>query len=93
MARTNHKKPKPKRLMIALGGNALGNSPAEQLERVQKTAEVLTDLVEDGFQLIITHGNGPQVGVINSALESAAATGRSPGLHRLPSAAGAGQLL
>ncbi len=78
MARTNHKKPKPKRLMIALGGNALGNSPAEQLERVQKTAEVLTDLVEDGFQLIITHGNGPQVGVINSALEAAASTGRSP---------------
>ena len=64
--------------MIALGGNALGNSPAEQLERVQKTAEVLTDLVQDGFQLIITHGNGPQVGVINSALEAASLTGKSP---------------
>lgn len=64
--------------MIALGGNALGNSPAEQLERVRKTAEVLTDLVEDGFQLIITHGNGPQVGVINAALEAASLTGRSP---------------
>ena len=78
MARTSRKKPKPKRLMIALGGNALGNSPAEQLERVKSTAEVLTDLVEDGFQLIITHGNGPQVGVINAALEAASAAGSSP---------------
>lgn len=64
--------------MIALGGNALGDSPAEQLERVKATAEVLADLVEDGFQLIITHGNGPQVGVVNSALEAAHERGGSP---------------
>ena len=64
--------------MIALGGNALGDTPAEQLERVQKTAEVLTDLVADGMELIITHGNGPQVGVINAALEAAYQRGTGP---------------
>ena len=71
-------KKKPKRLMIALGGNALGDSPAEQLERVKATAQVLTDLAADGIQLIITHGNGPQVGVINAALEAAHGQGIAP---------------
>ncbi len=64
--------------MIALGGNALGDTPAEQLERVRKTAEVLTDLAADGMELIITHGNGPQVGVINAALEAAYQRGTGP---------------
>ena len=58
-----------KRLVIALGGNALGNNPKDQLEVVKKTVKNLVDLIEAGNQVIITHGNGPQVGMINLAME------------------------
>lgn len=50
---------------IALGGNALGDSPEEQIELVRKTAIPIVDLIEDGNQVIIVHGNGPQVGMIS----------------------------
>ena len=56
------------RIVVALGGNALGNSPQEQLEIVKNTAESLVDLVEAGHEVIITHGNGPQVGMIFNAM-------------------------
>ena len=52
------------RIVVALGGNALGNSPKEQLEIVKETVKSLVDLVEAGNEVIITHGNGPQVGMI-----------------------------
>ena len=58
------------RLVIALGGNALGNSPIEQLELVKNTASTIVDLVEDGHQVVIGHGNGPQVGMVNLAFEN-----------------------
>lgn len=61
-----------KRLVIALGGNALGNTPEEQLELVRNTASTIVDLVEEGYDVIVGHGNGPQVGMINLAMESAA---------------------
>jgi carbamate kinase len=57
------------KIVIALGGNALGNSPQEQLSLVKNTAKPLVDLIEEGHQLIIAHGNGPQVGMINLAME------------------------
>lgn len=57
------------RIVVALGGNALGNSAKEQLELVKKTARPLVDLVEEGHELIIAHGNGPQVGMINLAMD------------------------
>lgn len=60
------------KIVIALGGNAFGETPAEQLEAVKKTAKPIVDLIEEGNQLIVTHGNGPQVGMINTALEKAA---------------------
>jgi len=60
-----------KRLVIALGGNALGNTPEEQLELVRNTASTIVDLVEQGYDVIVGHGNGPQVGMINLAMESA----------------------
>lgn len=63
-----------KRLVIALGGNALGNTPEEQLELVTKTAESIVDLSEE-YDLAIGHGNGPQVGMINNAFEYAALNG------------------
>ena len=56
------------RIVVALGGNALGNNSKEQLEIVKDTAKNLVDLVEMGNEIIITHGNGPQVGMIFNAL-------------------------
>lgn len=61
-----------KKIVIALGGNAFGDTPKEQLEAVKKTARPIVDLIEEGNQVILTHGNGPQVGMINTALGKAA---------------------
>lgn len=61
----------PKKVFIALGGNALGNTPLEQKQIVRKTAKPIVDLVEKGYQVIIGHGNGPQVGMINLAMDYA----------------------
>ncbi len=59
-----------KTIVIALGGNALGNNIEEQKEAVAKTAKVIVDLIEQGDDLIITHGNGPQVGMIQKAMDA-----------------------
>lgn len=64
-----------KRLVIALGGNALGNNPEEQLELVKHTAKTIVDLCEEGYSVIVGHGNGPQVGMINLAMDFAANNG------------------
>lgn len=61
-----------KKIVIALGGNAFGDTPKDQLEAVKKTAKPIVDLIEEGNQVILTHGNGPQVGMINTALGKAA---------------------
>ena len=58
-----------KRIVVALGGNALGNPPEEQLELVRHTAKTIVDLAQDGYEVIVGHGNGPQVGMINLAME------------------------
>lgn len=60
-----------KRIVIALGGNALGNTADEQLRIVKDTAKTIVDLIESGNDIIITHGNGPQVGMINLAMSVA----------------------
>ena len=66
-------------VVIALGGNALGNSPQEQLELVKNTAKHIVDMVGDGVNVIVSHGNGPQVGMINNAFAYAAANdGKTP---------------
>ncbi len=62
------------RMVIALGGNALGNNPAEQQEAVKSTASSIVDLLENGHQITLAHGNGPQVGMINLAFEVSAAS-------------------
>jgi len=56
-----------KKIVIALGGNALGNTLAEQMEAVKHTSKAIADLVEAGYDVIVAHGNGPQVGMINNA--------------------------
>lgn len=58
-----------KRIVIALGGNALGNNLKEQMQAVKVTAVAIADLIEQGHEVVISHGNGPQVGMINLAME------------------------
>ncbi len=66
------------RIVIALGGNALGNGPLEQRNLVKETAKPIVDLIEDGHELIIAHGNGPQVGMINNAFSESQDTPDMP---------------
>lgn len=58
-----------KRIVIALGGNALGNNLREQMLAVKSTAKAIVDLIEEGHEVVISHGNGPQVGMINIAFD------------------------
>ena len=64
-----------KRIVVALGGNALGNTPEEQLELVRHTAKTIVDLAQEGYEVIVGHGNGPQVGMINLAMEFSSTKG------------------
>jgi carbamate kinase len=66
------------RIVVALGGNALGNNPAEQKEKVKHAAKALVPLILAGHNLVICHGNGPQVGMINLAFEKGADKGITP---------------
>lgn len=59
---------KKKRIVIALGGNALGNTLPEQMTAVKITAKAIVDLIEEGCEVVVAHGNGPQVGMINNAM-------------------------
>lgn len=63
------------RIVVALGGNALGNTSEEQLELVRHTAKTIVDLSEAGYEVIVGHGNGPQVGMINLAMEFSSTKG------------------
>lgn len=63
---------KKKKVVIALGGNALGKDCEEQKQAVEKTAKVIVDLAQQGLDIIITHGNGPQVGMIQDAMDNLA---------------------
>lgn len=57
-----------KKIVVALGRNALGKNLPEQKKAVAHTAAAIADLIEEGHQLIITHSNGPQVGMIDAAI-------------------------
>ena len=58
---------KRRRVVIALGGNALGDTPAEQVARVRAAAPAILGVIDEDTEIIITHGNGPQVGMIQKA--------------------------
>ncbi len=60
------------KIVIALGGNALGKSPEEQLDLLEGVAKIIVDLVKKGNQIVLTHGNGPQVGQILLAMDYSA---------------------
>ena len=64
-----------KKVVIALGGNALGNTPEEQKERVKHSARSIVDFVQSGVQVLVCHGNGPQVGMIKKSIDIAAKSG------------------
>lgn len=66
-----YQKGEGKSVVIALGGNALGNTPQEQLQLVKDTAKNIVDMVEEGTNVIVSHGNGPQVGMIQNAFAAA----------------------
>lgn len=60
-----------RRIVVALGGNALGNTPEEQREVLKGVAANLADLIEQGNEVIVSHGNGPQVGMIHLGMQMA----------------------
>lgn len=57
-----------RRIVVALGGNALGKNLPEQMQAVRVTARAIVDLIEQGNEVIVVHGNGPQVGMIANAM-------------------------
>ena len=63
-----------KRIVVALGGNALGNNLSEQARLVRTAARAVVDLIEDGNEVAVVHGNGPQVGLIQDAMASLTGT-------------------
>lgn len=67
-----------KRIMVALGGNALGNTIDEIKAATLTAADILTDLIADGHEVLITHGNGPQVGMLTESFAYATKHGNYP---------------
>ena len=59
------------KIVVALGGNALGKTPTEQLSLVKETAKQIVRIIKSGHEIVIVHGNGPQVGMINLAFDNA----------------------
>ena len=66
------------KIVVALGGNALGQSPTEQLDLLKETAQSLVSLIDKGHEVVVSHGNGPQVGSINLGLNYAAEHKQGP---------------
>lgn len=58
-----------KKIVVALGGNALGNTPSEQIKSVRIAAKAIYDLSQKGYSIVVCHGNGPQVGIINQGMQ------------------------
>ncbi|ONI38339.1 carbamate kinase [Candidatus Epulonipiscium fishelsonii] len=59
------------KIVIALGGNALGNTPKEQQDMIKKGVPSIVGLIKQGHEVVISHGNGPQVGMIQLAFDTA----------------------
>lgn len=62
------------KVVIALGGNALGDTPVLQAQRAREAAASIADVIVDGNEVVLCHGNGPQVGMINLAFDEASQT-------------------
>lgn len=77
------------RIVVALGGNALQANPKDtsaeaQLVTSHETAKAIVDLIEDGNEVIIAHGNGPQVGQLVATYEAAASIDESKPVMPFP---------
>ena len=59
---------KKKKIVIALGHDALGTTLPEQKEATKRTAKAVADFIREDYQVVITHSNGPQVGMIHTAM-------------------------
>lgn len=57
------------KVVFAIGGNALGSTPEEQLKLAYEVATPILELIRAGHQIVIVHGNGPQVGLIKTSLD------------------------
>lgn len=57
-----------KKIVVALGGNALGKNLPEQMAAVRESVKPIADLIEEGHEVVVSHGNGPQVGMISEAM-------------------------
>lgn len=79
------------RIVIALGGNALGNNAKEQQEKIEAAAESLVGLIAQGYEIIVTHGNGPQVGMINLAFSESSQSNEKIPAMELPECAAMSQ--
>lgn len=79
-----YQKGEGKSVVIALGGNALGDTPQEQLELVKETAKHIVNMVAEGINVVVSHGNGPQVGMINNTFDYAANKGGEAPVMPLP---------
>src|SRR5665647_1942001 len=66
------------RILVSLGGNALGADFDELVESVGVVAKPIVGLLEAGHEIVICHGNGPQVGMIKSAIDSGKAASQQP---------------
>ena len=66
------------RYVVSLGGNALGNNATEQKELLKTVAKPIVELIKQGHEVVIAHGNGPQVGMINLAFTESASTPDMP---------------
>lgn len=73
-----------KKVVIALGGNALGDNPDEQKAALENAAKSIVDLIEKGMEIVVSHGNGPQVGMIQTAMDELASNNSSYGRVSLP---------
>jgi carbamate kinase len=66
------------RIVVSLGGNALGNNPQEQKDLLKQVATPIVDLIKEGHEVVIAHGNGPQVGMINLSFSESKSTPDMP---------------
>lgn len=67
-----------KKIVIALGGNALGGTPEEQMENAKITAKSIVKIIKAGYDVVVSHGNGPQVGMIALAMHAGSVTESLP---------------
>lgn len=77
------------RIVIALGGNALQANPKDttaeaQLVTARQTSEAIVDLIEEGHEVIVAHGNGPQVGQLIATYEAAASINENSPIMPFP---------